>query len=260
MEVIIQSSPEEACRVAARLVAGRVRQKPDCVLGLATGSTPLKLYAELIRLHREEGLEFNGVTSFNLDEYVGLPADHPASYTRFMQENLFQHINIPPESIHIPDGIAGDIPGSCASYENSIRSAGGIDVQVLGLGRDGHIGFNEPTSSLASRTRIKTLTQQTREDNARFFNSTDEVPRHVITMGIQTIMEARECVLLAFGSGKAKIVAEVIEGPLTAMVPGSILQMHPATRILIDDAAAAGLKRREYYQFVYANKPEWQKF
>jgi glucosamine-6-phosphate deaminase len=259
MEVIIQSSPEEACRIAARIVANRVRQKPDCVLGLATGSTPLQLYAELIRMHREEGLKFSGVTSFNLDEYVGLPGNHPASYARFMKENLFQHIDIPPESIHIPDGMASDIPVSCASYENSIRSSGGIDVQVLGIGRDGHIGFNEPTSSLASRTRIKTLTRRTREDNARFFDSPDEVPRHAITMGIETIMEARECVLLAFGAAKAAAVGAVVEGPVSAMVPGSILQMHPATCILLDDEAAADLQRKEYYQYVYVNKPEWQR-
>ncbi len=259
MEIILQPTAEAASRIAARIVARCVRQKPDCVLGLATGSTPLGLYRELIRMHQEEDLDFSGVTTFNLDEYVGLAPECEASYARFMEENLFRHINIPQESTHIPNGRADDIAFACASYENSIRSAGGIDVQVLGVGRDGHIGFNEPTSSLASRTRIKTLTQETREDNARFFDSPKDVPYHAVTMGIQTIMEARKCVLLAFGSAKANAVAKIAEGPIAAMVPGSALQMHQETFLLADEEAAVGLERKDYYRYVFENKPEWQR-
>ena len=181
MEVIIQPNAEGASVLAARLVARTVRRKPDAVLGLATGSTPLGLYRELIRLHREEGLDFRHVTTFNLDEYLGLGPEHPASYNAFMHENLFDHVNIPEEQIHIPDGLTQNVVTHCAAYESSIMNAGGIDVQVLGIGSDGHIGFNEPTSSLASRTRIKTLTVETVKDNARFFSSEEEVPKHVIT-------------------------------------------------------------------------------
>ena len=198
MEIIVQPHAEAASVIAARLIAKLVRTKPECVLGLATGSTPLATYRELIRLHREEALNFSRVTTFNLDEYVGLPLDHPQSYHAFMWANLFDHLNIPRERIHIPNGMAADIPGECARYEAAIAAAGGIDLQLLGIGSDGHIGFNEPTSSLASRTRIKTLTARTRADNARFFGRADEVPFHVITMGVGTIMASRQVLLLAF--------------------------------------------------------------
>jgi glucosamine-6-phosphate deaminase len=176
-----------------------------------------------------------------------------------MWENLFRHTNINAENVHIPDGNATDIPAHCAEYEERIRAAGGIDLQVLGIGGDGHIGFNEPTSSLASRTRIKTLTQQTRADNARFFGSPDEVPKHVITMGIGTIMEARQNVLLAFGHNKAKAIAGAVEGPITATNPASALQMHPVTKVFLDDAAASELERAYYFRWVHDNKPDWQK-
>jgi glucosamine-6-phosphate deaminase len=260
MEVIIYEKPEDASLVAARIVARQVREKPDSVLGLATGSTPLKLYRELIRLHREEDLDFGRVTTFNLDEYVGLAPDHPESYSRFMFENLFEHINVPRRSIHIPDGMAKDIPAFCSGYEDAIRQAGGIDLQVLGIGVDGHIGFNEPTSSMASRTRIKSLTLQTRRDNARFFGSEEAVPKHVITMGVGTIMEARMNLLMAFGESKAPAVAETIEGPITSMIPATVLQLHPVVKVVIDDAAAVNLTRQDYYRWVYDNKPDWQKF
>jgi len=221
MEVIINEDAESCSVAAARLIARQVKEKPDSVLGLATGSTPVRLYKELIRMHREEGLDFSEVTTFNLDEYVGLPKTHEQSYFYFMQEELFQAINVKPENIHIPDGMAEDIPRHCAEYEAQIIEAGGIDIQVLGIGSDGHIAFNEPTSSLASRTRIKSLTKQTVEDNARFFEGDEtQVPIHCITMGIQTIMEARMTVLLAFGEGKAPAIAATVEGPITAMVRG----------------------------------------
>jgi glucosamine-6-phosphate deaminase len=189
-----------------------------------------------------------------------LPPTHKQSYHRFMWENLFQHVNISRKNVHIPDGMSSDIPKFCARYEERIRVAGGIDLQVLGIGTGGHIGFNEPTSSLASRTRIKTLTRQTHEDNARFFGSAARVPHHVITMGLGTIMEARQCMLLAFGAKKARAIAATVEGPLTSINPASVLQMHPNAKVCLDETAAAKLKHAEYYRWVYANKPDWQKF
>ncbi|RKX47549.1 MAG: glucosamine-6-phosphate deaminase [Verrucomicrobia bacterium] len=259
MEVIIQKDAQEGSIAAARVVARLVREKPNAVLGLATGSTPLTLYRELIRLHKGEGLDFSRVTTFNLDEYIGLEKEHPQSYYTFMWENLFSQINIKPENVHLPDGMASDVPASCAVYEQEIINAGGIDLQVLGIGSDGHIGFNEPTSSFASRTRIKTLTRQTVADNARFFDGDEaKVPHHCITMGIGTIMDARMNLMLAFGEGKAEAVAATIEGPVSSMMPASILQHHPIAKVFIDEAAASTLKLADYYRWVYNGKPEWQ--
>ncbi len=260
MEIVIQPTAEAASIVAARIVAQLVRRKPDAVLGLATGSTPLPMYRELVRMHREDGLDFARVRTFNLDEYVGLAHEHPQSYHAFMHENVFRHINVPRENIRIPNGLAADVPAECAAFEEAIRAAGGIDLQVLGIGTDGHIGFNEPSSSLASRTRIKTLTERTRSDNARFFGSAEEVPIHVITMGVGTIMDARQVLMLAFGERKAKAIADAVEGPVMAMNPASILQMHPVAKCLIDEPAAAKLARLEYYRWVHEHKPRWQQF
>ncbi|HYG23100.1 MAG TPA: glucosamine-6-phosphate deaminase [Verrucomicrobiae bacterium] len=254
MEIIIQRDAAAATEVAARIVARCIRSKPNAVLGLATGSTPLLLYRALAEMK----LDWRRVTTFNLDEYVGLAPDHSQSYHSFMWENLFQHVNISRRNVHIPDGQAADIPLFCADYERKIAKAGGIDLQVLGIGTDGHIGFNEPTSSLASRTRIKTLTRGTRRDNAKYFDGAENVPQHVITMGLGTIMEARQCLLLAFGARKARAVAAAVEGPLTALNPASILQMHVNAKLCVDSAAAGKLKRAEYYRWVYENKPEWQ--
>ncbi len=260
MEVIICENSGSASALVAGQIAGLIRRKPDAVLGLATGSTPLALYEELITLHREEGLDFSRVSTFNLDEYVGLSADHAGSYHHFMWENLFQHVNVDAERVHIPDGAVEGrgIERECRRFEEMIEAAGGIDYQILGIGTDGHIGFNEPGSSLASRTRIKTLTQRTRDDNARYFADGEEMPHHVITMGIGTIMEAGVIALLAFGEAKAAAIAGAVEGAVTANNPASILQMHPAARIFVDDAAAAGLERAEYYRWVWENKPDWQ--
>jgi len=255
MEIIIQPTAEAATRIAARLVADLIREKPAAVLGLATGSTPLQLYRELIAMK----LDWRKVTTFNLDEYIGLPPEHSQSYHSFMWKNLFRHVNIPKQNIHIPDGLAKDVPKFCAKYEKQIRTAGGIDLQVLGIGTDGHIGFNEQTSSLASRTRIKTLTPQTRKDNARFFGGEEQVPHHVITMGIGTSLEARNCLLLAFGKNKARAIAEAVEGPISAMNPASALQLHPKVTVCLDEAAAAELKLKDYYRWVFNNKPDWQK-
>lgn len=259
MEIIIQPTSDAASIIAARHVARLVRDKPDAVLGLATGNTPLMMYRELVRMHKEQGLDFSQVTTFNLDEYVGLPPEHPASYHAFMWDNFFSHVNVQRERVHIPDGLSSHIPAFCRKYEEEIAASGGIDLQVLGIGSDGHIGFNEPSSSLASRTRIKTLTAETRRDNAEAFGSPDKVPFHVITMGVGTIMDARQVVILAFGGRKADAIAAAVEGPITAMVPASILQMHPVTQCIIDEASATKLKRTEYYRWVYDRKPDWQK-
>jgi len=255
MEIIIQPTAEAATSVAARIIARLLREKPNPVIGLATGSTPLLLYRELIAMK----LNWRKVTTFNLDEYVGLDDAHPQSYQRFMWENLFRHINIAKKNIHLPDGMTKDIPKFCTKYEEQIRAAGGIDLQVLGIGTDGHIGFNEQTSSLASRTRIKTLTPRTRKDNTRYFGNEAKVPHHVITMGIGTILDARHCLLLAFGKQKARAIAEAIEGPITSMNPASALQWHPKVTICLADAAAARLKLQDYYRWVYDQKPDWQK-
>ena len=259
MEVIIQPTEEAAANLAARMIEDLVRRKPDAVLGLATGGTPLGLYRELARMHREDGLDFSGVTTFNLDEYVGISPAHPASYHHFMEENFFSQVNVPAGNIHIPDGNTPDIPLFCARYEEQIRKAGGIDLQVLGIGHNGHVGFNESTSSLVSRTRIKTLTEETIAANQRFFTLGETVPRHVITMGVGTIMESRTCLMLAFGESKAQAVAAMVEGPVTAMCPASALQMHRQTILIVDPPATTRLTRTAYYKHVYANKPDFQK-
>jgi len=255
MEIIIQPTPEAATAIAARLMARLIREKPAAVLGLATGGTMEPLYRELVTLK----LDWSRLTTFNLDEYAGLPPQHPQSYHSFMQEKLFQHVNVSARNVNIPDGLAKDVPAMCENYERKIVSAGGIDLQLLGIGAHGHIGFNEPTSSLGSRTRIKTLTPQTRRDNARFFGGEEQVSHHVITMGIGTILESRHCLLLAFGRKKARAIAKAVEGPVTAMNPASALQLHPQVTVLLDEEAAAELELTDYYRWVYAQKPDWQK-
>ncbi|CAN5793171.1 glucosamine-6-phosphate deaminase [soil metagenome] len=241
MLVIMKEQFDSVSKEAAKFIADRLLKKPNLVLGLATGSTPIPLYRELIRLHRDEGLDFSKVTTFNLDEYVGLPRDHQQSYYRFMCENLFDHINVDRRFVNVPNGMVMDIEAHCDWYEQEIERVGGIDIQVLGIGGNGHIAFNEPGSSLGSRTRVKTLSTKTREDNARFFDSFDEVPRYAITMGIGTIMEARELVLLASGGGKAEAIRSSAEGPVTAMVPGSMVQMHRRVYLFVDRAAGSAL-------------------
>ncbi|MGB9664535.1 MAG: glucosamine-6-phosphate deaminase [Ignavibacteria bacterium] len=243
MLVIIKENYDEMSKEAAKIVAARLRRKPNLVLGLATGSTPVGLYKELIRLHKEEGLDFSKVVTFNLDEYIGLPPHHDQSYRYFMDINLFNHINIDKRYIHVPNGMADDIEAHCEWYEEQIKKFGGIDLQILGIGANGHIAFNEPGSSLGSRTRIKTLTEQTVKDNARFFKSIDEVPRYAITMGIGTIMEAKEIILLANGKNKADAIKSAVEGPITAMCPASIIQMHRKAYVIVDKEAASKLSR-----------------
>ncbi|PIW32520.1 MAG: glucosamine-6-phosphate deaminase [bacterium (Candidatus Ratteibacteria) CG_4_9_14_3_um_filter_41_21] len=251
MEIYIKKNYEEMSRKAAEIVAEEMRKRKNhFVLGLATGSTPIGLYKELIRMHQEEGLDFSRVITFNLDEYCGLSPDHEQSYHYFMFENFFKHINIDKKNIHIPDGMARDLDAHCREYEKMIADNRGIDLQVLGIGGDGHIAFNEPGSSLSSRTRVKTLTQQTVEDNSRFFKTIEEVPKYAITMGIGTIMEAKICLLLVNGDKKAEVFAKAVEGPMTTEVTASMLQTHPRTIAVVDEEAAAKLKRKDYYKHV----------
>ncbi len=260
MEVKISPTYEALSKQAAEFVAELLNAKPNAVLGLATGSSPVGLYRELVRMHKDEGLDFSQVTTFNLDEYVGLPAQHPQSYHYFMYENLFKHINVPKEHVHIPSGTTKNYRAFCQWYENRIKECGGIDMQVLGIGSDGHIAFNEPTSSLASRTRLKTLARQTIEDNARFFDHAEEVPIYAITMGVGTILEARHLLLVANGENKADAVAKMIEGPVTSMITASALQLHPHAKVFIDDAAASKLTMREYYDWIQVKKPGAPRF
>jgi glucosamine-6-phosphate deaminase len=251
MLVVLKNNFEEISREAARMVATAVRSIPSATLGLATGATMLGMYGELVRLHREEALNFSRVVTFNLDEYLGLAADHRESFHYFMRENFFAHVNVSSANTHIPDGkIGGNYTKYCASYEDSIRQAGGIDLQILGIGRNGHIGFNEPTSSLASRTRLKVLNKETIEDNRKSFAPGEEIPRCAITMGIGTILEAKKIVLLATGAAKAEAVAKAIEGPITSSLTASALQLHPDVTFILDEDAASELTQREYYRQV----------
>ncbi|NLW50060.1 MAG: glucosamine-6-phosphate deaminase [Candidatus Brocadiaceae bacterium] len=256
MDVILVRDYEEMSARAAEIVIAALRQKPDAVLGLATGSSPEGLYARLIDAHTNDGLDFAPVVTFNLDEYVGLGPDHPQSYRAFMNDRLFDHINVKPQNTHVPDGLAQPLRAHCAAYEEAIRQAGGIDLQVLGIGRDGHIGFNEPGTSLGSRTHVAALAPETIEDNARYFAGPEEVPRFAVTMGIASILDARRCILLAGGAGKAEAVAAAIEGPLTSQVPASALQMHPDTVAIVDEAAAARLRRADFYRWQDRNRSQ----
>ncbi|MDQ0824099.1 glucosamine-6-phosphate deaminase [Arthrobacter sp. B2I5] len=257
MEIIILPTPSEVARAAADAIEDQVRRGPS-VLGLATGSTPLGTYQELIERHRSGGLSFAQAQAFLLDEYVGLPAGHPQSYHSVIREEFTASVDFGADAVHGLDGMAEDLQSEAAAYEARIAAAGGVDIQILGIGTDGHVGFNEPMSSLASRTRIKTLTRQTRLDNARFFDSADAVPDHVLTQGLGTIREARHLLLLAMGEAKAGAIAAAVEGPVAASCPASALQLHPHVSVLVDEAAASRLTHREYYQDTFGRKPAWQ--
>ena len=259
MEVVLLPSADDAARLLADAVEALVRRRPDAVLGLATGSSPLLAYRELVRRHREgSGPSYVEVRAFLLDEYVGLPAGHPQSYRATIQRELTDHLDVDPRNVHAPDAAAEDLDQAGRRYDAAIAEAGGVDLQVLGIGTDGHLAFNEPGSSLASRTRLKTLTSRTREDNARFFDRPDDVPRHVLTQGLGTILEARHLALVASGSSKAAAVAAAVEGPLTASCPASVLQLHPHATVLVDEEAGSRLQRRDFYRETYAGKPPWQ--
>ena len=260
MEIILGTT-EELAELAADAIAARVLTKPELVLGLATGSSPLPLYEALAR-RVSDGLDMSRVRGFALDEYVGIPADHPESYLSVIRREVVGPLGMDPDLVLVPDGRAADLAAAGADYEERIAAAGGIDLQVLGIGANGHIGFNEPGSSLSSRTRIKTLTKQTREDNARFFGGTrggaDQVPTHCISQGLGTILDADRVFLFAAGSAKAAAVAGAVEGPVTASCPGSVLQFHRHAAVFVDHAAAARLERLDYYVHTWMNKPAWQ--
>jgi len=260
MEVIIQPNKEAAAQLVARIVAKDVRSKPDLVLGLATGRTMEAVYALLAQMHRDEKLDFSRAKSFNLDEYVGLPASDPHSYRHYMNEHLFSKVNINLANTHLPDGTAKDLDAECALYEENIRKLGGIDLQLLGIGRSGHIGFNEPLSALLSRTRVKPLTPTTIEQNQGLFDKPEDMPKRAITMGVGTILDARRCILLATGTEKAEIIAKAVEGPITSMISATALQLHRRCTVVVDESAATKLQGSDYYRWVFANEPEWQEF
>ena len=260
MEVIIcpnaQRVGEVAAAKAAR-IAGPIG--PKIVLGVATGSSPVQTFAELAKLAVVGELDLSEASAFALDEYVGIAEGHPESYHEIIRKTVTEPMGLDPARVHVPDGFAADLAAACIAYEDAIKAVGGVDIQFLGVGSNGHVGFNEPTSSLSSRTRIKTLARRTREDNARFFDSIDDVPKHCLTQGLGTIMDARNVILVATGPGKAHAIAQVIEGPITSMWPGSVLQLHQHATIVVDEAAAAGLALADYYKETYANLPDWQR-
>jgi glucosamine-6-phosphate deaminase len=237
MIVINAKDYDEMSRKAARFIAAQVLLKPNCVLGLATGSTPVGTYRELIRFHQEEGLSFRQVRTVNLDEYYGLPASHEQSYRRFMQESLFDHIDILPDNTNVPDGLTRDPQGYGREYDELILALGGIDLLLLGIGSNGHIAFNEPGRYFTAQTRLVDLNKNTIEDNARFFESEDEVPRQAISMGMKSILGARRILILASGANKAEAVRDMLDGPVDPMVPASILQLHPNVTLIADDTA-----------------------
>ncbi len=254
MEVIITSSYDEICEKAARIIQQEWQKKNNLVLGLATGETPLGVYKKIIEMNQRKELDFSSIIAFSLDEYLGLEEDHPQSFAYYMKENLFKHINIKMENIFRLEGKPPDIETHCQEYEEKIKSYGGIDIQILGIGRNGHIGFNEPGSSLSSRTRVKTLAEETIRDNARFFTGEQEVPRFCLTMGIGTVMEAKIIILLASGKGKSDAIKNCVEGAVTASVPASALQLHPRVKILVDEEAGSLLTNKDYFRWVFKNK------
>ena len=255
-EVVIVESKEAAGSLVATEIVELLDARADAVLGLATGSTPLPVY-EALRVQLA-GRDLSKVRGFALDEYVGIDPQHPESYRSVITREVVEPLGLDPRRIHFPNGAMDTIQHAGDDYEAAIAAAGGVDLQILGIGTDGHIGFNEPGSSFASQTRVKTLTAQTREDNARFFDSIDDVPMHCITQGLGTILKARHLVLLAFGEGKAEAVAAAVEGPLTASLPGSAIQLHPHATVVVDEAAASRLAQADYYRYTFANKPAWQ--
>ena len=261
MEVVISTTPDEAGTLAADAVEELLRRRSEAVLGVATGSSPLIIYDELGRRVAQGSLSLAKVRAFMLDEYVGLPADHPQRYRNVIREEFVDKVDIDPTQVFGPDGLAADLLGACQAYERAIADVGGVDLQILGIGTDGHIAFNEPGSSLASRTRIKTLTSQTRRDNARFFGEDVEaVPQHCLTQGIGTILEARHVLLVASGRGKAEAVHQLVEGSVSALWPATALQLHPHVTVLLDIAAASRLQLASYYIETYEAKPSWQGF
>jgi glucosamine-6-phosphate deaminase len=258
MEVMICENADAASELAAKFLKNQMKKKRHSVLGLATGTTPLRMYEKLATLVHAEGVDVSEILSFNLDEYVGLPPEHPASYAHYMQKHFTEPLGLSTVQVNLPNGLAADLKKECERYEKMIEQRGPIDLQILGLGQDGHIGFNEPSSSLGSRTRVKCLTEQTRKINSSHFSSLEEVPRHVMTMGVQTILDSQKIALMAFGETKASAVASMVEGPISASCPASVLQWHRQVTVFLDPAAASQLENKGYYQQVLAHKPSWQ--
>lgn len=260
MEVIIRKDKDSATRLVAKLLAHSLNEDPSMVLGLATGRTMEALYDELVKMYDAGEVDFSRCSSFNLDEYVGLPKGDPNSYRAYMNKWLFDRVNITMTKTHIPHGYALDLDEECRNYEAKIRGAGGIDFQLLGIGSSGHIGFNEPMSSLRSLTRVKALTPATIEQNSPLFENPEDMPRRSITMGVDTILSSKRAVLLATGESKADIIAKAVEGPLSSVVTASALQMHKHCTIVVDEAAATKLEHRDYYDWIFNNEPEWEAF
>ncbi len=260
MEVIIQPNQEAAAALVARIVARELRANPHLVLGLATGQTMECVYRHLVRVHQTEKLDFSLCRTFNLDEYVGLFPSDPTSYRYYMNHHLFRHVNIDSRNTYLPNGLASDLEEECRRYEATIQRFGGIDLQLLGIGKAGHIGFNEPLSALRSRTRVKALTPTTLKQNAAAFGGEENMPRRAITMGVGTILECRRCILLATGESKAKVIAQAVEGPITSMISATALQLHPRATVVVDETAGGDLVEKDYYRWIFANEPEWEEY
>jgi glucosamine-6-phosphate deaminase len=260
VEAIIRPDQDSAAQLVARMVARELRANPSLVLGLATGRTMEAVYRILVRLHLDEGLDFSLCRTFNLDEYVGLAPEDARSYRYYMNRRLFSQVNLDQRNTHLPDGMAADLEAECRAYEQKIARCGGIDLQLLGLGQAGHIGFNEPLSALRSRTRVKALSPVTIEQNAAFFGGAQNVPRRAITMGVGTILECRRCLLLATGPSKAEVIAKAVEGPITSMISATALQLHARCTVVVDEAAASKLAAADYYRWIFTNEPEWEEF
>jgi glucosamine-6-phosphate deaminase len=260
MEAIIRPTEDSAARLVQNIIAGELRRHPSLVLGLATGRTMEAVYQLLVTNHKKKKLDFSLCRTFNLDEYIGLDSTDPHSYRYYMNKHLFSQVNIDVRNTHLPNGMAQNLDAECHDYEEKIARCGGIDLQVLGIGKAGHIGFNEPLSALGSRTRVKALSPITIEQNAAFFGGAERVPRRAITMGVGTILDCRRCILLATGASKADVIAKAVEGPITSMISATALQMHPHCTVVVDEAAAGKLQAADYYRWIFDNEPEWEEF
>lgn len=260
MEVIIRHDEAAVHELAAKIIDKRIRNHPHSVLGLATGATMEELYALLVERHLKKNLDFSLIRSYNLDEYIGIPPEHPNSYRSYMNKHLFDKVNIDLRNTYLPDGMAEDFKQECHTYEKQIRLDGGIDLQILGIGKSGHIGFNEPLSALRSRTRQKALNPTTIIQNAHLFDPPSSMPKRALTMGVGTILEAKRILLLATGEKKGDILAKAVEGPVTSMVAASSLQLHKSCTVIVDDAAGSLLQEKDYYNWIFYNEPEWAEF
>ncbi|HVU08537.1 MAG TPA: glucosamine-6-phosphate deaminase [Verrucomicrobiae bacterium] len=260
MEVVICPNADAAADLVARVIAQEIRSNPRLVLGLATGNIMESVYARLVQMHKEENLDFSGCRMFNLDEYVGLSSNHANSYRHYMNHHLFLQVNINLKNTHLPNGMATDLTAECANYKRLIAESGGIDLQLLGIGQNGHWGFNEPLSALRSRTRVKILSPVTRAQNAPLFPRPDMMPHRATTMGVGSILDCRHCILLATGEEKAAIIAKAMEGPITSTISATALQMHSDCTLILDEMAGSQLKQLDYYRWVFENQPEWERY